>query len=146
MSSHQLGRHQARHRRPRRRGLGRGRGERGSASVELVVLLPLLFAILFAGVQGAVYFHARTLAIAAAQEGARAAAHENATINAGTAAATLFLTDVAGDSLTGVTVTGSRAGTSVTFTVRGSSLSLIPGWTPTVEQSATLPLERINSP
>ena len=44
MSSHQLGRHQPRHRRPRRRGLGRGRGERGSASVELVVLLPLLFA------------------------------------------------------------------------------------------------------
>ena len=53
--------------------------DRGSASVELVVLMPLLLLILFAGVQGAVYYHARTLAIAAAQEGARAAARENAT-------------------------------------------------------------------
>ena len=58
----------------------RRRGERGTATVELVVLLPLLFTILFAGVQGAVYYHARTLAIGAAQEGARAAASEHGTL------------------------------------------------------------------
>ena len=84
------------------------RDERGSASVELVVLMPLLLLILFAGVQGAVYYHARTLAIAAAQEGARAAARENGTLAAGTAAATAFLADAAGDSLTAVTITGTR--------------------------------------
>ena len=121
----------------------RRRGERGTATVELVVLLPLLFTILFAGVQGAVYYHARTLAIGAAQEGARAAARENGTLTSGTAAARAFLHDVAGDALTGVSVTGSRTATAATITVRGTSLSLIPGWVPTVEQTARLPVERI---
>ena len=108
--------------------------ERGSASVELVVLMPLLLLILFSGVQGAVYYHASTLALAAAQEGARAA---------GTSAATAFVTDTAGDSLSSVAITGSRTAVTVTITVRGSSLSLVPGWTPTVERSASLPVERI---
>jgi len=120
------------------------RGERGSVSVEMVVLMPLLLLILFAGVQGAVYYHARTLAIAAAQEGARAAARENATAAAGTAAASAFLADTARDSLTAVTITGTRTATTASFTVRGSSLSLVPGWTPTVEQSASLPVERLS--
>ena len=117
--------------------------ERGSASVELVVLMPLLLLILFSGVQGAVYYHASTLALAAAQEGARAAARENATLAAGTSAATAFVTDTAGDSLSSVAITGSRTAVTVTITVRGSSLSLVPGWTPTVESSASLPVERI---
>ena len=121
----------------------RRRCERGTASVEMVLLMPLLLLILFSGVQGAVYFHARTLAIAAAQEGVRAASRPDATLTDGTAAAAGFLGDVAGDSLTRVTITGSRSATTATVTVRGSSLSLIPGWTPTVKQTAHLPVERI---
>lgn len=117
--------------------------ERGSASVELVVLMPLLLLILFSGIQGAVYYHASTLALAAAQEGARAAARENATLAAGTSAATAFLTHAAGDSLTGVRVTGTRTPVTATITVTGSSLSLVPGWTPTVTHTASLPVERI---
>lgn len=116
--------------------------ERGSASVELVVLMPLLLLILFSGVQGAVYYHASTLALATAQEGARAAARQNATLASGTSAATAFVTDTAGDSLSSVAITGSRTAVTVTITVRGSSLSLVPGWTPTVERSASLPVER----
>ena len=126
------------------KGLRHRRGERGSATAELMVLMPLLLLILFGGVQGAVYYHARTLAIAAAQEGARAAAAEDATLAAGTAAAAQFLADAAGDSLTGVTITGTRTATTASITVRGSSLSLVPGWTPTVEQSASLPVEHLS--
>ena len=107
------------------------------------MLLPLLFGILFAGVQTAVYYHASTLAIAAATEGARTAATEHGTTSAGVAAATAFIGDVGGDALTGVTVTGSRTGTTATITVRGASLSLLPGWTPMVEQSASQAVERI---
>ena len=58
-------------------------------------------------------------------------------------AATAFVTDTAGDSLSSVAITGSRTAVTVTITVRGSSLSLVPGWTPTVERSASLPVERI---
>ena len=83
------------------------------------------------------------LALAAAQEGARTAARENATLAAGTSAATAFVTDTAGDSLSSVAITGSRTAVTVTITVRGSSLSLVPGWTPRVERSASLPVERI---
>lgn len=118
-------------------------GEQGSAALELVVLMPLLLLILLAGIQGAVYFHARTLAIAAAQEGVRAAATPQATIATGQRAAETFLTHTAGDSLSGITITGTRTATTATITVRGVSLSLIPGWTPRVEQTATLPVERI---
>ncbi len=119
------------------------RNEHGSASVELVVLMPLLLLILFSGIQGAVYYHASTLALAAAEEGARAAAREDGTLAAGTSAARGFVTEVAGDSLTAVTIVGSRTPVTATITVRGSSLSLVPGWTPSVEQSASRPVERI---
>ena len=53
-----------------RTALGR---ERGSSSIQMVILMPALFSIMFLGMQGALFYHARTVAIAAAQEGARAA-------------------------------------------------------------------------
>ena len=85
-----LGGRRHRHRRDRRR-RGEGlchepgrqhqvaarRDERGSATIELVILLPALFAVMFLGMQAALFYHARTVAIAAAQEGARAAGGEN---------------------------------------------------------------------
>ena len=105
--------------------------------------MPLLVLILLAGIQGAVYFHARTLAIAAAQEGVRAAATPQATTATGQRAAETFLNHTAKDTLSGITITGTRTATTATITVRGTSLSLVPGWTPRVEQTATLPVERI---
>ena len=120
-----------------------GAGDRGSVSVEMVVLMPLLLLIVFLGVQGAVYYYARSLAIAAAQEGARAAALPNSTLTDGRSAAGAFLTDTAGNSLQAVTITGTRTATTATITVHGSSLTLIPGWTPTLTQTASLPVERI---
>ena len=53
-----------------------GSGERGSASVQMVILMPVLFSVMFLGLQAALFYHARTVAIAAAQEGARAAGAE----------------------------------------------------------------------
>ena len=51
----------------------------GSASVEMVVFVPLLFIFIFAVVQGGLWFHARSVALGAAQEGARVAAAEHST-------------------------------------------------------------------
>ena len=45
-------------------------GERGSASIQMVILMPAMFAVMFLGMQAALIYHARTLAIASAQEGA----------------------------------------------------------------------------
>lgn len=116
--------------------------ERGSASIQMLFLLPALFSIMFLGMQAALYYQARTLAIAAAQEGARVAGAENSSSAAGIASAASFVAD-AGDVLTAAQVSGDRSAETATVTVRGTSLSVIPGWTPTVAQSASVPVERI---
>src|SRR3712207_2545703 len=88
------------------------RSDRGSASVELVILLPALFAVMFLGMQAALYHHARTVAIAAAQEGARAAAGEQGRESDGIAAATAFVTEAGGnDVLPGASTIAVRTAT-----------------------------------
>src|SRR3954454_6949483 len=101
----------------------RRRGERGSVSIELVVLLPALFAVMFLGMQAALFYHARTVAIAAAQEGARAAGAEQGREADGVGAATDFITEAGGDNvLTGSSSTANRTPTTATVTVTGFSL------------------------
>ena len=120
------------------------RRERGSSSIQMVMLMPALFSIMFLGMQGALYYHARTVAIAAAQEGARAAGGQNGTAADGLSAASSFVADAGGaDVLPGVQMTSGRSATTATVTVTGTSLSVIPGWSPAVSQSASVPVERI---
>jgi Flp pilus assembly protein TadG len=136
---------------PALRGLGRRlgpappeRNQRGSTSIQMVILMPALFSVMFLGLQAALIYHARTVAIAAAQEGARTAAGENGTISHGAAAAASFVADAGGnDVIVGASVSGSRSATQASVTVRGASLSVIPGWSPPLEQSATVPVERL---
>lgn len=124
----------------------RPRGERGAVSIELVILLPALFAVMFIGMQAALYHHARAVAIAAAQEGARAAGAENGRSSDGEAAAAAFLDDAGEGALGQSSVAVDRTATTATVTVEGFSLSVIPGWTPAIRQSATVPVERLTSP
>lgn len=120
------------------------RRERGSSSIQMVILMPALFSIMFLGMQGALYYHARTVAIAAAQEGARAAGAQNGTAAGGISAASSFVNDAGGkDVLPGAQMTGGRSAITATVTVTGTSLSVIPGWSPAVSQSASVPVERI---
>lgn len=131
----------------RGRRLRRRCGERGSVSIELVILLPVLFAVMFLGMQAALYYHARTVAIAAAQEGARAAGGEQGKTSDGIAAAASFVDDAGGDDvLIGASASANRTATVATVTVEGRSLSVIPGWSPVVRQSATVPVERLTAP
>ncbi|MFE3998025.1 TadE/TadG family type IV pilus assembly protein [Nocardioides sp. YIM B13467] len=121
------------------------RDERGAASIEMVILLPALFAVLFLGLQAALYFHARTIAIAAAQEGARAAAADQAGSQDGVIAARAYLAD-AGDSLESSRASARRTATTATVTVRGRALSVIPGWKPAITQHASAEVERLTAP
>lgn len=121
--------------------------ERGSVTVELIILLPALFAVMFLGMQAALFHHARAVAIAAAQEGAHAAASETGRDVDGVTAATAFIADAGGsDVLAATRATVTRSATTVSVTVRGRSLSVIPGWSPSVVQSASLPVERLTAP
>ena len=122
-------------------------GEHGSASIQLVILLPALFAVMFLGMQAALFYHARTVAIAAAHQGAKAAGGENGSASAGVSAAAAFIAEAGGDNvLPGASASAERTPTTVTVTITGNSLSVIPGWTPAIVQSASLPVERLTTP
>ena len=100
----------------------------GSASLEIAILAPALLLLTFVVVQAGLWFYARNLALAAAQEGVTAGRAYNAPATAGPVRARAFLAEQAGDSLTGTTV--SSAGTTgavVRITVTGHSLSVLPG-------------------
>lgn len=118
--------------------------DRGSSSVEIVVLLPLVFLLLFAMVQGGLWFHARAIALGAAQEGARVAAAESSSAAAGITAATSFVADAGNGVVLNPAVTGSRSATTATISVTGQAQSLIPFLNPAVAQSASFPVERIS--
>jgi hypothetical protein len=114
--------------------------------MQMVVLLPVMFAVMFLGLQAALFYHARTVAIAAAQIGARAAGAESGTAGHGITAATSFIAASGGpDVLERSSVSGTRSAASATVTVTGTALSVIPGWSPTLRQSATVPVERITT-
>ena len=118
------------------------RGERGSSSIEMVIALPIVLTVLFLAVQAGTWFHARSIALASAQSGARTSAMLNSSLEAGLSSARSFAANVGGTTLTGVTDTGDRTATSTTVTVTGHSVRLVPFMDVTVSQSATLPVER----
>ena len=120
------------------------RDERGSVSIQMIILMPVMFLVMFTGMQAALYYHARAVAIAAAQEGARAAGSENGSRESGVDAARDFISQAGGsDALTSSSVSGSRSATTATVTVTGQSLSVIPGWKITISQSSSVPAERL---
>lgn len=120
----------------------RVRSERGSVSVQMVVLMPLMFTIAFTGLQAGLYYYGRSAALAVATTGARAAAAEGAPSGSCEAATAAMLAGL-GDVLMAPTVTCARTATTVTVRVTGSTLSVIPGWDPRVEQVAHLDRERV---
>ncbi len=116
--------------------------ERGSATIQMVVLLPALFSLMFLGVQTALMYQGRTIALAAAQEGARAAAGETGSVSAGISAASTFVAATTA-GLKGTTVSGSRTATEARITVVTRTVSVIPGWKPDISQSAVMPVEKL---
>ena len=114
--------------------------------MQMVVLLPVMFAVMFLGLQAALFYHARTVAIAAAQVGARAAGAESGSAGQGIAAAASFVAASGGpDVLERSSVSGSRSSVSATVTVTGAALSVIPGWSPMVRQSSTVAVEKLTT-
>lgn len=116
--------------------------EHGSVSIQLAVLMPVLFGVAFTGLQAGLYFYGRSAALSAAITGARAAAAEHGTIAQCQHDAEAFLAGL-GDVLSRSRVQCSRTATTVTVGVTGTALSVIPGWQPQVDQVAVEPVERI---
>ncbi len=125
----------------------RRQDERGSATIELMILLPALFAVMFLGMQAALFYHARFRGQSRLRRGCPAAAGEHGHESDGVQAANAFMKEAGGDDvLPGATTTASRTTTTVTVVVQGHSLSVIPGWSPVVRQEASVPVERLTEP
>lgn len=130
------------------RRVSRQRDERGSFTLELTTLFPIVLLLIFSTVQGGLYFHARNVALAAAQEGVRVARAEDGTKEAGGGAARSFVEQAGGEGvLIGVRVTPTRTATKATITVSGKAMSAIPGMPGfTITQTAEGPVERFTNP
>jgi Flp pilus assembly protein TadG len=121
----------------------------GAATLELVVLFPILLLLIFGTIQGALYFHGRNVVLAAAQQGVRAARLDGQPDRAATAEQQTrqFLLDTGElSNLSGLTVVVSLDGNQVRVTVTGRTVSLLPGVPgPRVTQTAAGSLERFTS-
>ncbi len=91
-------------------------------------------------VQGAIYFHAANVALAAAARGAAAAAPESGTANGGESAAARAVAELGGDLASPPIVEIDAASVRVTATVRAPRI--VPFFPTTVSRSATEPRER----
>lgn len=128
----------------------RNSAERGSSSIELVLLTPVLMFAVFLIVQTALYLHARQVLLAAAQQGARLARTTPAVSSSDTERnrqATLAYLQQLGPRLVSaptVTISQDPAGSTaptVTVTVTGRAPSILPGIDLTIREHATGVLE-----
>lgn len=117
------------------------RSERGEALIDGLLILAVVVLVVLVAVQGLLYAHARSVAQAAAQDGARAAAVSGA--GAGISRADAVLA-AAGGTGAGLHPSATDGAKSVTVTVRGHAprIFLISMFLPGVSVGATLPLER----
>ena len=115
--------------------------ERGQALVEGLLALGLVLLTVCFAVQALAYAHARSVAIAAAQDGVRAAAAGGPQAGVDRAAGVLA---AAGGTGAGLRPSVSEQTNEVTITVSGQAprLFALPLLLPTVSASASLPLEQ----
>ena len=120
------------------------RRDHGAQTVEFaIVALPLLI-VTFMVIQAAFVFHARSVALAAATQGAQVARAYGSSLAAGKTKAEGFL-DKVGQGLHDPEVEVVTSGTDVTVTVRGHAPSIIPFFNFNVKQTASGPIERFVS-
>lgn len=117
------------------------RDERGTSSVEMLAVLSVLLLITFTVVQGGMYYHARDIARSAAASCAESARTMSGNPAAGSAAARTFLAQF--PNLERPTVSARAAATTVTCTVTGATPALVPLPLPAINQSVTMPKERL---
>ncbi|GAA3120136.1 hypothetical protein GCM10010466_08700 [Planomonospora alba] len=102
------------------------RGDAGSITVEVVIVLPVIMLTVLACMQVCLLFFARSVALAAAQQGVRAARAEGASRTAGADAARSYAERTAGGFLHSISASAGGDTTTVRVVVRGRSLSMVP--------------------
>lgn len=114
-------------------------GDRGSASLAIVLLAPVLLVLMFAAFQAAMWNHTRTEARVVARETAVLVARDGLSTPQAVAAASVSL---ANDSvMTGVNVSVATTATAVIVTITGNAPGVLHGTSSPVRVSAAVSLE-----
>ncbi|MBV9379195.1 MAG: pilus assembly protein [Streptosporangiaceae bacterium] len=130
--------------RSRRRGK---RADRGSSAIELAILAPMLLIMIWLVVQFALWFQSRSVAVAAAQAGARMAREEAGVAGRpwqtdAVARARDYYNSLGTKILGGIQVVPvGNPGTNVGVQVTGTVSSIIPGLTLTITETSEGPVE-----
>lgn len=119
---------------------GRRRGERGSSTIEFVIGVTVMVLLLMMVVQGAMYFHQRSVASTAARQGVDRGRVLDATGADAAAAANEFL-DQSGGALEDRKVRANRGPNEVTVRVTGGVMSVMPGVHLDVDVTVAAPVE-----
>ncbi|MGW3952876.1 TadE/TadG family type IV pilus assembly protein [Streptomyces sp. NPDC004752] len=128
--------------------LRRPRGDRGSASTQLVLVVPALLLMALLVVQFALVWHARHIAQYAAQRALASARTEHGTAADGRTQARRSLAALGSRVLTRPTVTTNRTATQTSVRVRGTVIRVlpVPGLVLHASGTASGPTERITTP
>lgn len=122
------------------------REDRGGSVIELAILFPLIILVVFGAVQIAVYHTARTLALTAAQAAVSAERQHDAEPGDGKEHAQEFLAQ-AGDWLADAQVSDPvYTDGQVSYIVTGTALTLVPGITWEIQQTAHGTREEFTTP
>jgi hypothetical protein len=116
------------------------RSERGEALIDGLLMLGVVLLVVAVAIQALSYAHARSVAQAAAQDGARTAATQGAAAGVSRAGAVLA---AAGGTGAGLRPSAQAGATSVTVRVTGHAPRVFGAslFLPPVSASASLPLE-----
>jgi Flp pilus assembly protein TadG len=122
---------------------GRGR-DRGMSTVEAVLTVPVMVAMVLGIVQAALWWYAHQVAETAADQAARSAAAYSSTGPAGASRGTDYISavDPHEDTLRDHQIHITRTATTVTVRVTGQVVSLVPFLSPDVHVTLTAPVER----
>lgn len=117
--------------------------DRGYSAIEAVIVLPVVVMLVMGLIQFVLFLLASNVAQTAANKAALAGASYQASPADGVERATNWLD---GQSLlrdAAVSSAGSTAD-SVRITVTGTTVTLLPGWTLTIRESAVQPVESVS--
>lgn len=124
----------------------RAREDAGYSALEMAILFPLTLFIIFGIIQFGIWYHAKDVARAAAQEAVRSASAYLATQSDGTQAANLVLSQNAKGLIINARVACSRGAAVATVTVTGDALQVVPFIPLPVKVTATSPVEAFLPP
>jgi hypothetical protein len=118
-------------------------GDRGAVTVEIAGYTTLMLAALLVGVQVVMWGMAALGAHYTADHAAQQTRVYGGTVTAGQADADAILNSAVGTALGNPRTTVTRSATTVTVTVRGTAVSIIPGVRPPVAVTVQVPVERL---